>query len=369
MFATSARAGEKITERTSNEFSEHIGIPEIWGLYNQKKVSDALIKAGKQTPLLAQWQSEQTILWQMYGKLGTEGFYLQPEIGFGNGFSLGGSLSVMHVSSVQSFTLPAMTIRDMNLLSTQIIELDNERRAMNDLLGLTGAQWTKTGFTDTEVHMRYGLLKDYVAKFRKIDAGVFAGVIIPTGVLRDVNNPASVPFGSDGHAGIFFGVESLFELKEDWTFGVRLQVQGYSTNTQIVRMPVNNETILFGAVVGPARVYPGATVVFCPSFKMADLRDGLGAQAQYTLAYHGGDVWTDLRSDKTVPTTLNAIHDLTQWAAEYMSISVFYDPNRDTRDEKIYPLVNFCWDFPVKALVAEKVSKTNRISVGISYHF
>ena len=51
--------------------------------------------------------------------------------------------------------------------------------------------------TDTEVHIRYGFIKDYVAKFRKL-IWEFWGLLLPTGVLRDYNNPASVPLGQMG---------------------------------------------------------------------------------------------------------------------------------------------------------------------------
>lgn len=351
------------------EALEHIGIPEIWGIYDQKMISDALMRVHKPTPLLAEWQLQRTIPWQMYGKIAGQGFYLQGELGFENGFSFGGSTSAMHVTSVERFTLPSQTIRDMNLLPSQILELDNERRAMNDLLGLTGAQWSKSGMTDSEVHVRYGILKEYVAKCRKVDAGVFAGLLLPTGVIRDVNNPASVPFGANGHFGYYVGLEGMFELKEDWILGIRLQLEDLLSRTQEMRMPVNDETILYGAIVGPAKVEPGVTVVFCPSFTMADLRDGLGAGIQYTMAVHAGDVWTDKRTDQTIPTTLNDLYEKSKWAAEYLSVSVFYDPNRETRDARTYPIINFKWDIPIKVFVSERVSKTNLISLGFSFHF
>lgn len=353
----------------SNEPLEHIGIPEIWGIYDQTKVSQALTRTNKVTPLSPQWQMQKVIPWRSYGKIAGQGIYLNAELGFDNGFSFGASTYAMHVTSVQRFTLPNVTIRDMNLLPAEIAQLDAQRRAMNDLLGLTGAQWSKSGMTDTEVHLRYGFIKDYVAKFRKIDVGIFGGLLLPTGVLRDYNNPASVPFGANGHMGFYGGFEGMFELKEDWTLGIRLQIEDLLAKTQLTRMPVNNETILYGAVVGLAKIDPGVTVVFCPSFTMGDLRDGCGAGLQYTLAFHAGDVWTDVRTDQSVPTTLNNMYELSQWTAEYLTASVFYDPNRESRDERTYPILTFKWDIPVKIFGAESVSKTNLISLGFSFHF
>ncbi len=363
-----------------DEAIESIGIPELMGIYDQKQISDALLLIGKTTPLLAEWQLQKTIPWQMYGKIAGQGFYFRSEIGFDNGLSLGFLTSAMHVSSVQRFTLPAVTIRDMNLQPSQIVELDSERRAMNDLLGLTGAQWSQSGTTDTMMYGRYGLLKEYVVKCRKVDAGVFGGFIWPTGILQDTNNPASVPFGSIGRSMIFFGADGAFEVKEDWEFGLTMQLYEAFSKTQVIRMPVNYEPLPFGALVGPAKIDPGSTFFFSTWFSMADLREGFGASLQYTATVHGGDVYTDKRSDQTIPTTLNYAvnpnnpawidtYRRSQWVAEYICINAFYDPNWEKRDEKTAPVFNFKWNIPVKILGAEKVSKTNFITVGLEYHF
>lgn len=352
-----------------DEALEHIGIPEIMGIYDQKQISDALIMTGKSTPLLGEWQLQKTIPWQTYGKIAGQGFYFQTELGLMKGFSFGLITSAMHLSSVQRFTLPAVTIRDMNLQPYQIAELDSERRAMNDLLGLTGAQWSKSGMNDTILYLRWGVLKEYVAKCRKIDGGLRVGVVLPTGVLRDINNPASIPFGSDGFTAVFFGAEGIFELKEDWEFGIKVQLYEAFSRTPIIRMPVNYEAAYYGAVTGPAKITPGSTVLFTTWFTMADLREGFGASLQYTASVHFGDVISDRRTDQTIPTTLNNTFKGSQWAAEYISIKAFYDPSWETRDEKTVPIFSLRWNIPVHIVCAEKVSKTNIVSAGIEYHF
>lgn len=364
-----------------NEAKEHIGIPEIWGGYDQKQISDAIGIVGKTSSLLAQWQLQKVIAWDMKGKMEGQGGGLQFEFGFKNGFSFGGSIGAMHLTSDIRYSIPQVTIRDMGLTASQQNQLDAERRAMNETLGFPYAQWSKSGFTDGEFHARWGFLTEYRLKCRKVDGGVFGGVLVPTGVVRDPNNPASVPFGGNGHVGFYGGLESMFEIKEDWELSVRVQVSKRLAKTQVERMPVNYESVLFGAVEGPVRVDPGATFLFTPAFTMHDLRDGFGAGAQYCMAIHGGDVWTDKRTDQSIPTTLGprysngywdnttSIYTKSQWAAEYCVLTIFYDPDRLTTDEGARPQVVFQWDIPINIFVAEEVSKTNTISLGLSFHF
>ncbi len=375
-----------------NESIERISIPEIWGVYDQKQLSDALGILGKQTPLLAQWQLQRSIAWDVKGKMEGQGAYLQIEYGTKNGFSAGVTTSIMHLTSDQRFTIPAGIkqgslynsdpLRDLGLTPSQQEQLDAERRQMQEMLGFTDAQWSATGFTDTEFHVRYGVLDEYRMKCRKVDIGAFAGVLVPSGIKRQPNNPASVPFGGNGHTGFYCGAEGMFELKEDWELSIRLQVSKRLAKTQRERMSINYESLLWGAIEGPVRIDPGASFLFTPAFTMHDLRDGFGAGIQYCLAVHGGDVWTDRRVDQTIPTTLNGlkgagsggylikgVYETSQWGAEYIVATIFYDPDKVTKDEGIRPHIVFQWDVPIHFLVSERVSKTNIISLGLSFHF
>ncbi len=374
-----------------NESIERIGIPEIWGIYDQKQLSDALGIIGKTTPLLAQWQLQRSIAWDVKGKMEGQGAYFQFEYGSKKGFSVGITTSIMHLTSDQRFTIPtgrkqgsiydSNPLMDLGLTPSQEEQLDAQRREMQALLGFTDAQWSESGFTDTELHLRYGFLTEYRLKCRKVDGGVFTGILIPSGVKRDPRNPASVPFGGNGHTGFYWGAESMFEIKEDWELSFRLQVSKRLAKTQISRMPVNHEPVLWGALEGLVNIDPGASFLFTPAFTMHDLRDGFGAGVQYCMAIHGGDVWTDERADKTIPSTLgglrgnsgsyliDGLYEKSKWSAEYIIATIFYDPDKLTKDEGIRPHIVFEWDIPINLLIEEKVSKTNIISLGISFHF
>ncbi len=347
----------------------HIGIPEIWGVYDQKQLSDALIMLGETTPLLAQWQYQMTIPWQMKEKIEGQGFSIVGELGGKHGFSFCFSTVVMHVTCSQQFLLPRQTRIDMGLLPAQELELDSERRQMNEQLGFRNAQWSKSGMGDTEIYLRYGQVRDYPWKFRKIDVGGYVGALIPSGVKRDPNNPVSVPFAGDGHAGFFIGAEGFFEIKEDWNVGLRFQVNKRVAKTQNGRMPINNENVLYGAVEGPIRIDPGTTFIFTPCFRMGDLRDGWGASVQYLIAHHRGDVWTDERVNQTIPTTLGGLYKKSEWTAEYLAVNIFYDSDRVRTDDRVYPVLNFQWNIPLHLMAEKLVSKTNLVSMGFVFNF
>ncbi len=367
-----------------NESLEHIGIPEIWGFYDQKQLSDAIEMIGKTSPLLSQWQIQRTIVWDMNAKMEGQGGYFQVEFGSKHGISFGGSTGVMHLTSDLRFFLPAasrrvtlttgVTVdsdprRDLMLSPAQEEQLDAERRAMNTILGFDSVHWSATGFTDTELHLRYGFVSEYRLKCRKIDGGVFLGALIPSGVKRQPINPASVPFGGNGFSGIYGGLEGTFELKEDWELNLRIQGSKRFAKTQNSRIPVNYESILFGALEGPLRIDPGASFYFSPTFTVDDLRDGFGFALQYCMAIHGGDVFTDERPDQTIPSTLNGLYNKSKWAAEYGVVTLFYNHDKIRTDEGVWPYIVLQCDIPMHLMVSEDFSKTTTLSLGVSFHF
>ncbi len=353
-----------------DESKEKIGIPEIWGVYDQKALSNAMDIVGLTSPLLGQWQMQREILWEMQGKIRGQGCFLEAEYGSRHGWSIGGSTGIMHVSCNQNFIIPDRTVNEVGLTVAQQQELDRERRQMNEMLGFKSSQWSKSGLIDTELHLRYGLVKDYFMKCRKVDMGIFVGGIFPSGEKRDPEYPFSIPFGGNGHWGFYVGSEGMFELKEDWKLSLRLQVQKRFEKTyQNQRMSVNNEWIGLGALSGPLEIDPGVTFMFSPAFTFGDLRNGWGAGVQYVITNHAGDVWTDMRKDQTIKTTLNSLYKKSSWVAEYVIVTVFYDHDRNIQEKHVHPVVQFEWNIPVHLLGAEKISKTNLLSLGLVFHF
>jgi hypothetical protein len=342
---------------------DQIGIPELFGRYDEQLIAQSLVAIGKPNPLPAPFQNVD-LPWNLAGKIQSQGFvfiYRQEII---DPVSVGLNWFFMHVNSRQEFFLnkTGFTLDEQQ-------ELDDLRRQMERELGLSGPNANQFGMGDFEAYIRVGSWLDYMYKFRRIEAGIRLGALLPAGVVRDINNPASVPFGGNGHYGIFGAIDAEFELKEDWKAGFLLRASKRFARTCVQRMPVNNTPYLFGAVVGPARVNPGATVIFAPYASFENLREGLGARIQYTLIWHGCDDWCDKRINPTVPVVLDQVIKHSSWASDYITLTVFYDFGKVKMHRCFEPAVLFSWDIPASLLVARNCAKTNRISLGLEFNF
>lgn len=358
---------EKIGQ--TGNIDEKKGIPEVWGVYDQKVQSDVLIALGIASPLYAQWQAKRAIEWDVDQKLEGQGYLFRGEWELPHHWYVGCSGGFMKVHSMLSFEIPRTTRNDLVLTAQQEIELDNQRRTMNQLIGLTIPQWSATGLLDTQVYVRYGNTWEYVLKCRQVDAGVWSGFYIPSGVKRSINNPASVPFGGNGAGAFFCGADIALELKEDVTLGCAAHLSQRFTKTYARRLPLKKENHLFGGTTGLVKVYPGVTTVFNSYIMLGDLRDGVGARIGYSLAIHAGDVWADRRVSPSIAVDLNKINARSRWKGECFSINVHYDVNKVIKYTQVHPVISFNWDVPVHFFAAKNVSKTHKVSLGIEFPF
>ena len=66
-------------------------------------------------------------------------------------------------------------------------------------------------------------------------------MIIPTGVKRNIDKPASVPFGGNGYWGAYISGDAEFEVKEDWKIGLLLRMSKRFSQTvlNVCRLPTS----------------------------------------------------------------------------------------------------------------------------------
>lgn len=350
---------------------DSVGIPEIWGIYNQNDLANAMILLGFPDPLSPEFSflSGRNIIWQMKGSLQGEGIQFDYHQHFANYFTAGMSFFFLHNFSKIDFGLGFREQMELGLTGDQVAMLDRIRRQMQEQLGLLAPKASQVGISDIDLFLRIGNIWDYTLKFKRIDAGARIGALIPTGKKRDPNNPASVPFGGNGHWGVYGAIDAEFEVKEDWKAGLLFRLSKRFPHKSLERIPIAKEQPLFGAVLGNVRIDPGLTVIFSPYFQLEDIRDGLGVQAKYTIVAHQDDLWEDARAIQTPPAMLQFNNKLSEWRAEYISVNIFYDFARVLKPHKYAPTVWASWDIPVSFFVAERVSKTNRIELGLSVQF
>ena len=199
--------------------------------------------------------------------------------------------------------------------------------------------------------------------------GLRFGLLVPAGKRINICEPASVPFGGNGHWGFYFMGDGEFELKEDWKLGLYIGLSKRLAKTQWLRMPLANEPINFGLVQGYARVNPGVTFMFAPYFSVENLREGFGARIQYTLSAHQEDTWGDRRCDKTIRVNLKRVASFSSWSGGHITFTPLYDFGKMKVERGVDPIIYLAWDVPVNVFVTRRIPKTTKVSLGIEFNF
>ncbi|HLB40938.1 MAG TPA: hypothetical protein VJJ83_04055 [Candidatus Babeliales bacterium] len=359
-----------------NHRRDAVHMPEIYGKYDLSQVSHGLETVLGVNYVKPEWQAAKDLIATMEGKLQAPGLHLGCERRLYEALSIGIQLDLMHVSSRIDFLVAPETTRQLKLDQGGTAEFQRAVSATNRALGLDADQWTATGLSDTDVYLRLARVRDYVLKCRQVDAGIKFGTYLPTGVLRDLDNPASVPFGGNGHFGLYVEGEINLELKEDWFLGFWTQFVYRFAKEQTLRLPAANAlfgpaALNFGALTGAGKVYPGATFCIAPYAAWRDIQNGFGGRLAYTYRQHASDSWLYLRADKSVPSNLALVSDLTAWTSEYLTVGFVYSWRSvdDARADYV-PMLYLNWDQPVDFFNSDQGAvQTHRASLGIEVDF
>lgn len=353
-------------------------IPEIFGVFDEQKFARAyaIEKNLATTPIedavIAGNLPVNTELvdlpWYLEGKIEGQAINFHYEQHLFNNFAFGISGAYMHIFSRQLFSPSIKLLERFN--AAQLLELDRIRRMMQDGLGIQAPEWSGSSFSDIDMYIRYGHVWDYVLKNKRIDAGVRFGALIPSGLKRYLPNPASVPFGGNGIAGLYGAFDAEFELKEDWRVGFLFRFSQRFSKIQEQRLPRALEQPLYAATVAKADIKPGMTLIFSPYARIDGLQDGLGLQVRYTLVHHEGDFIRDtMAATRMPPATLRVLNRAQEWQAEVVSATLLYDFAAVRNEGSFSPTIIITWDIPVKIASAQRVSATNRLSCGFNVTF
>jgi hypothetical protein len=357
------------TSHSAIGINEEVGIPEIFGIFDEAQLAYSLTQAGLPNPLPPAFLDAE-IPWKMGGKIQSQGASFSYEQFLAYGFSVGIYGLAMRVNSTIDFVLEggSKTTAVINGAG-DVIELDDDRRAMIAELGLSCDHTQQHGFGDLDVYLRWSDCWKYLCKVRTLRVGSRLGMLAPTGVKRNIYQPASVPFGGNGHWGIYGSLDTEIEIKEDWKVGVLGRASKRFSKTQCQRMPLKDEQQLYGVVVGQASVDPGWTGIFSWYFQVEGLREGFGMRAQYTLISHQRDTWQDKRADKTIPVNLCPVETLSGWGSEYITLAAFYDFEKVNECRGHAPILNVAWDIPVDWLIAHRSVRAFKVAFGLEFNF
>jgi hypothetical protein len=340
-----------------------VGIPELFGTFDLNTLATSLLEITGKSPLRSDLLGRELPFF-VNGRIQGEGFFMRYCQAFAKYFTLGCEFYFFKTNSRQTFRLDLEKVK--NLKPGDINEIERSRRLAFEEIGLISTVAPQHGLSDIDIYLRGGKQWDYTLKCRKIYAGLTVGGFVPTGVKRDIFNPASITYGGDGFGGVYVKGDALFELKEDIKVGFLLEIIKRIPRTVTARMPmVASEPYIFGPIIGDAHINPGATLGFSPYFVLENLRGGLGLGIHYTLVSHWQDCWQDRRKDKTIPVDLSQVIKTSKWGADYFTIDVFYDFGKQNTKHIIDPIIFFRWDVPSMLFVSHNVPKTNKIALGV----
>ncbi|NDD53559.1 hypothetical protein EBZ39_06735 [bacterium] len=351
-----------------------VGIPELWGKYDLRDVIESYLTVNPAANNPAQvvmgnnaWVN-QNLPFSVSGRIEGVGLLLNGQLETGlRGLWLGAQLPIMSIRSSTRFNLNLQTSPENTILADRI------RRYTHEQLGFKLNQVTKSGLGDLDAHMRFQAMFDHVLLMRTINLAFQTGVLAPTGISRDVQVPAAVPVGSDGHWGMYVDFAPAFELKQDITVGALLGLTHLFSRTKNVRLPVNKEPAIFSALVAKTYTEPGFTLKLSPYLTLGNLSDGLDFQVRYTYLRHAMDTQIDVRDDKTVPSYLQRdadliarTKDLSKWRAHYMTFSLSYDTAVAMEKIKFAPCLFISYDMPMNS---NAFTKTHVVQLGLELHF
>lgn len=344
-----------------------IGIPQLFGKFDQAALGQAMITAGYDNPLPLVLQKAR-LPWLTSGKIQTEGFSFSSYIELSKHLGVGLYWMAMRSNSRTSFNLLAGDV-NIPLTDTDAVMLDDVLREMFQNIGLSCGFANQIGMGDLDLYARYHWERDFAYKFRHFDIGLRLGALIPTGEQKELGNPSSIPFGGNGFYGIYGAFDSEFEVREDWKLGFWLRASKRFKRTKCVRFPLNNVSLLFSPVRGNASINPGATLAFLPFFYAENIREGFGMGVQYTLIKHWADKWVDMRANKTPEVFLNAIDQMSAWSSDYLSLTLFYDFDKVKTDRGFAPIAVLTWDIPMDLILAEGAVKAHKVALGVQFNF
>ncbi len=358
-----------------------VGIPELWGKYDLKDVINSYLQVntGLSNPVFAVTGSHalehKSMMFKLAGKIETVGLLLDGQYNLGwQNLWVGARLPVMSLRNAVRYDFNqeqsaqilspqeklGHTAQQLAALSQQ--RADKIRRSTHDSLGFSSNQFTKNGFGDLDVYIRWHKSFDHALLARTIDTALQSGVLIPTGIGMDHAIPGSIPAASDGHWGMYGDWVTGVELKQDLTVGLMLGFTHLFSHTKERRIAIGNEPTIFSALTGRVRVDPGFSFKCSPYLELGNLTDGLDFQARYSYFRHEDDNWRDERVDKTIKSYLQGDESLiaskkglTRWRAHYVSLALRYDTAVAMEKIMFAPRFFISYDMPMNGSAFAKV--------------
>lgn len=354
-------------------------IQGLYRPYNLSAVNASMLQVGIVNPnILTEWYSKNDLFFNNISKLRAEGFSFGYEQALGCHLSVGAYGGLLSTVSSLSYRPSDVLRRSMLLCNDGSFFLGRELGiekafySVDQLLDLKSGEVSEIGFTDFEFYLRGAVVREYLFKCRRIDVGGRIGVATATGNTINPQQPASIPFGGNGHVGLFVQQDTEIELKQDIIVGWWLQGMFRFAKWQLQRFVVGAEPLNYGVVLGDANVKPGATLAVSPYVALLDIQDGFGARAMYTYVHH----WQDkimqcrlCRAPEDTQVDIGVMQSMSSWTNEYVTAELFYDLTARPHHRPYAPRFFAQLWIPVNIFASANVVRTWEVFLGAEFNF
>lgn len=404
-------AGQNI----SNDDSTPVGMGEVAGSYDLADVVSAMDQAHLQTAevkqLIGVQYAKRPMKFDVQGKMHSGGvvFRYASALPGPLPITIGASLPIIQLESDVRYSLNQRNfIQQFQLTTPQIAagipagldeitwlmyqeRMDHARRVAHEAMGFLVNHSKQTGAGDLDLFARINFVLDHRFLMRTVDLAIQYGVVAPTGFQRMVNEPSSIAAMHDGHWSMYAQFLPTFELKQDLKLGFMLRGQHFFPQTRERRLPAFREPYLYSPLIGTVRVSPGSTFLASAFLGLENLYDGMHLQAKYTYKRHNSDQWSDVRTDKTIPSYLSraatpavlgvvAVTDehiksvikdkehLSKYRSHYITIQLTYDPLEAGQALPLRPKCYIAFEKPMFDS-SRGIMEANQITFGAELHF
>jgi hypothetical protein len=351
-----------------------VGIPELYGYFDLETLAEGMVAMGYANPLPTEWQLG-SIPFKTGGKIESVGTAFSWHQRITDQWAFGASWLFMGVQSEQTFRLLTQ-VEDTTNRTTNLrlgpgdaLLLDTIRRQAFTTIGITQNHVSQMGFGDIDAYLQWGDQWEHELKCRSVKGAGRFGILFPSGVTHEPNVPASVPFGGNGHWGVYVSGYGSFEIKEDIFVGALLRISQRFKRTTPQRVSTVGEPSIFGAAVLPVSVSPGVTIICSPFVVLENVRKGFALGCSYTLTKHQADTWKTCCDKAKIIEQLKRTDELSEWGSSYVTLSAQYDFGKVKVQRTFEPILSFRWDWPVELFVTRQVVKSNRISIDLDFVF
>jgi len=178
-FVITARDAYDYTGNDKNNYGSGYSVSDLWGRYNLARVAKQLELAGYPNPLQDEYKTLTDIPFDSKGRIQSQGIWFGWYQTVCENSFFGLDFAVLNASSEARYCLKKSIKLALgnNLTDSIIWQLYRDKDQVNEILGLSGEQYSVFGISDLDLYIGHQRRIDYCLKLRSL--GISAKKLCP----------------------------------------------------------------------------------------------------------------------------------------------------------------------------------------------